>query len=201
MYLIRSFGHGLLIKTTLRYSVFINNNLQKCTKYVMHMHFLVVLWFLWTMHYHDNQFWEKHMANNFPMCYNNNNNIALVIAPHILVASSRALYIITLTSTCFIPMQTSTPRGAYSTCSHINSIHSQRVMSGTQLWLSEPIPKWRHSSDGTRTRNLMIAGPASQCCYLYILSRKQLCLHGSQYRYMYVCGHYRLVDVAAALKP
>ena len=22
-----------------------------------------------------------------------------------------------------------------------NSIHSQRVMSGTQLWLSEPIPK------------------------------------------------------------
>ena len=50
---------------------------------------------------------------------NNNNNIALVIAPHILVASSRALYIITLTSTCFIPTHTSTPRGAYSTCSHI----------------------------------------------------------------------------------
>ena len=42
-----------------------------------------------------------------------------------------------------------------------NSIHSQRVMSGTQLWLSEPIPKLRHSSDGTRTRNLIIAGPAS----------------------------------------
>ena len=54
-----------------------------------------------------------------PQHNNNNNNITLVIAPHILVASSRALYIITLTSTCFIPTHTSTPRGAYSTCSHI----------------------------------------------------------------------------------
>ena len=57
-----------------------------------------------------------------------------------------ALHIITLTSTCFIPTHTSTPRGAYSTCCHIlaqrtNPTHSQRVMSGTQLWLSEPIPK------------------------------------------------------------
>ena len=51
-------------------------------------------------------------------------------------------------------------------CCHIlaqrtNRTHSQRVMSGTQLWLSEPIPKWRHGSGGTRTRNLMIASPAS----------------------------------------
>ena len=29
---------------------------------------------------------------------------------------------------------------------HTNSIHSQRVMSGTQLWLSEPIPKCSHVS-------------------------------------------------------
>ena len=42
---------------------------------------------------------------------NNNNNRARVIAPHILVASSRTLYIITLTSTCCIPTHTSTARG------------------------------------------------------------------------------------------
>ena len=42
-----------------------------------------------------------------------------------------------------------------------HSIHSQLVMSGTQLLLSEPIPKLRYSSDGTRTGNIMIVGSAS----------------------------------------
>ena len=37
------------------------------------------------------------------------NNRALVIAPNILMASSRVLYFITLTSTCLIPTHTSTP--------------------------------------------------------------------------------------------
>ena len=41
-----------------------------------------------------------------------------------------------------------------------NCKHSQPVMSGTQLWLSEPIPN--DSGDEARTRNLMITSPASK---------------------------------------
>jgi hypothetical protein len=36
---------------------------------------------------------------------------------------------------------------------------SHLVLPGTQLWLSEPIPKWRHCNGGPRTRNLLITSP------------------------------------------
>ena len=69
------------------------------------------------------------------------------------LSALNALHIITLTSTCFIPTHTSTP-GEHTAHAAIlaqrtNPTHSQRVMSGTQLWLSEPIPKWRHGSGGS----------------------------------------------------
>jgi hypothetical protein len=67
----------------------------------------------------------------------------------------RCILLLPLTQTCFNPAHTSTPRGACNTFCHImrrsllrHNINSDHVLSGSHLWLTEPVATCRHCSSG-----------------------------------------------------
>jgi hypothetical protein len=69
--------------------------------------------------------------------------------------AQRTFTITSLTQTCFTPAHTPRLPGEYTAHATVNSAkttqsHSHLVLSGTRLWLSEPVP---NDSGGPRTGN------------------------------------------------